>query len=213
MFRVYVKMMIVFILPLVALNMAARVLGSTQPPNPALEGFTVGCEGISQPCWYGIVPGETTLGETRSILARHGFTRPHGLSMEAVWNSEIFANPDDPYSCQISFESDSLLQRPIAPETQLNSFWMSCPMLNLGEILLSLGFPDTVEVCGLILRYAEGFGIVNFDLSSAELSPHDQQMNLVLTSNRNTPEREYSSVWHGFAPCWRYKQLRIDNST
>src|SRR5262249_45342172 len=35
-------------------------LGNTQPIHPALRGFVEGCEGILQPCWYGIIPGVTT---------------------------------------------------------------------------------------------------------------------------------------------------------
>jgi hypothetical protein len=40
--------------------MAARALGGTQPTHPALRGFTEGCEGKPQPCWYGIVPDQNT---------------------------------------------------------------------------------------------------------------------------------------------------------
>jgi hypothetical protein len=69
--RFYLKIILLCILALLALNMAARTLGSTEPPNPALEGFTVGCEGKLQPCWYGIVPGVTTVEEATTIFLQH----------------------------------------------------------------------------------------------------------------------------------------------
>lgn len=63
MIRIYLRVAIPLIIIFIALNITARALGSTQPPNPALRGFSEGCEGKSQPCWYGIVPEVTTLDE------------------------------------------------------------------------------------------------------------------------------------------------------
>jgi hypothetical protein len=57
--RLYVKPIILFTILFVVFSLAARALGTTQPPNPALHGFMEGCEGKTQPCWYGIVPGKS----------------------------------------------------------------------------------------------------------------------------------------------------------
>src|SRR5689334_13677459 len=56
----------------VALVLLMNTLGGTQPIHPALRGFIEGCEDIPQPCWYGIVPGVTTLEDAkRSIISRN----------------------------------------------------------------------------------------------------------------------------------------------
>jgi hypothetical protein len=58
-----------------ALVLTARAWGATQPAAlPAsLRGFVEGCEGISPPCWWGIIPGKTTLTEAATWLARAGY--------------------------------------------------------------------------------------------------------------------------------------------
>jgi hypothetical protein len=74
MIRVYFKLILPISLIFPVLSLAARVLGSTQPPNPALRGFTEGCEDKPQPCWYGIVPGVTTVEQAKSLFAEQGYT-------------------------------------------------------------------------------------------------------------------------------------------
>jgi hypothetical protein len=54
------------------LTVSARTIGVFQPPNPALQAFTTGCEDIPQPCWLGIVPGKTTEPEIDHLLAFAG---------------------------------------------------------------------------------------------------------------------------------------------
>lgn len=61
-------------------GVGARALGMAQPVNPLLEGFSVGCEGMDQPCWYGIVPGKTGTAEALSKLQQMGFeANPDGF--------------------------------------------------------------------------------------------------------------------------------------
>lgn len=55
------------------LAVGARLLGSTQPPNPALRGFIEGCEDKPQPCWYGIVPEITTRLDAANISEKLNF--------------------------------------------------------------------------------------------------------------------------------------------
>jgi hypothetical protein len=71
----------------VALILLMSAIGSTQPIHPALRGFIEGCEGIPQPCWYGIVPGYTSLVEGLTIVETLEFPRSVG---EEFNNSIIF---------------------------------------------------------------------------------------------------------------------------
>lgn len=72
--RFLLKLSLILLAAFAVFNVAARAFGTLQPPNPALAGFTEGCEGKPQPCWYGIVPGVTTEAEAISRLELRGFT-------------------------------------------------------------------------------------------------------------------------------------------
>jgi hypothetical protein len=71
MIRLYLKLVLRVATIFLALSVTARALGETQPPNPALVGFTIGCEDKPQPCWYGIVPGVTKIVDVPAMLAQH----------------------------------------------------------------------------------------------------------------------------------------------
>jgi hypothetical protein len=69
--RFYPKLIFLIVLILLALSLIARAFGSTLPPNPALLDFVEGCEGKTYPCWYGIIPGSTTLTQAQTLLETH----------------------------------------------------------------------------------------------------------------------------------------------
>jgi hypothetical protein len=71
--RFLLKFLLLITFTLTATNLAARALGSTQPPNPILRGFTEDCEGKPQPCWYGIMPSVTTTEAGKKILDAVGY--------------------------------------------------------------------------------------------------------------------------------------------
>lgn len=68
--RLYLKLSTTFLCVFLVLAIVARALGSTQPPNPALRGFVEGCEDKPQPCWYGIVPGVTTVDDAQKLFTQ-----------------------------------------------------------------------------------------------------------------------------------------------
>lgn len=72
--QIYLKLITPFLFILLVMAVIARVLGGTQPPNPALRGFVEGCEGKPQPCWYGIVPGMTDEESARSNAKKAGYS-------------------------------------------------------------------------------------------------------------------------------------------
>lgn len=51
----------------------AQALGRLKPPHPALEGFVTDCDDKPQPCWYGIVVGQTTWEEAQPALQATGY--------------------------------------------------------------------------------------------------------------------------------------------
>jgi hypothetical protein len=62
------KIIIYLVAILLTVSLAAKAIGSLQPPNPALRGFVEGCEDKPQPCWYGIVPGQTVTAQVVTTI-------------------------------------------------------------------------------------------------------------------------------------------------
>ncbi|MBI1281162.1 MAG: hypothetical protein GC179_23755 [Anaerolineaceae bacterium] len=71
--RLLFKLMPLVISLLMILILVAHIFGSTQQTSLALRGFVEGCQVLPQPCWYGIVPGITTLEESKAQLLSHGY--------------------------------------------------------------------------------------------------------------------------------------------
>jgi hypothetical protein len=66
--RLYLHLSVILILLFTLCGFALSALGSTKPIHPALRGFVEGCEGLPQPCWYGIALGSTTFDEAREVI-------------------------------------------------------------------------------------------------------------------------------------------------
>jgi len=139
MIRIYSKLAIPLLTIFIALSIAARALGSTQPPNPALRGFTEGCDGKPQPCWYGIGIARTNLSDAQKIMDKLGYIpiNPPILSNDIVGyerdkcDQVIFlvikgSNTDDRfiYGQTITF----------------------CTTPKIGDLILALGQPQTSNV-------------------------------------------------------------------
>ena len=90
------KISVVFITLFLAANIAAKAIGSLQSPNPALKGFTEGCENKPQPCWYGIVPGVTTWEAAESILVNMDY-RPYYLWWGSLVRASYWASANHMY--------------------------------------------------------------------------------------------------------------------
>jgi hypothetical protein len=71
--RLLFKFTLVITFAFALIDLVALMLGSTQPPNPVLRGFTENCEHQPQPCWYGIVPGVTTMADVKDRLLSSGY--------------------------------------------------------------------------------------------------------------------------------------------
>lgn len=130
MYAIFARLTIFFMLPLATFAVGASLLGRTQPVHPALRGFTEGCADISQPCWYGIVPGQTLLSEALSQI--------EGLGLE-TWRDEDDSNPNRIYfrtdTCIFSLEAES-------PETPIFSIQVNhCENLRVGDLITELGTP------------------------------------------------------------------------
>ncbi|MBI1281161.1 MAG: hypothetical protein GC179_23750 [Anaerolineaceae bacterium] len=69
--RLLLKFCIFIMLILSVMNLIARAIGTTQPQNSAMRGFTDGCEDQPQPCWYGAIPEETSFDDAVHLIRNH----------------------------------------------------------------------------------------------------------------------------------------------
>ena len=73
--RIYLKLLTCFIFISGVGIVAASALGHFRPTNPVFDGIHLGCEGQSQPCWYGIRPGKTTMADALRIVSQTHFVK------------------------------------------------------------------------------------------------------------------------------------------
>jgi hypothetical protein len=129
--RFLIKLALFITLALTASCLAARVLGSTQPLNPVLRGFTEGCEDIPQPCWYGIVLGRITVEEAATIVAHKGYT----VEIYAPKTKTVEEN-----GCRIELYSDYDNHR------LKGIIVVDCDTVYLGSLMSVIGQPDYIDV-------------------------------------------------------------------
>lgn len=137
--RLLLKLMLVITFAFALVNLAARTLGTTQLPNPALRGFTEGCEGQPQPCWYGIVPGVTTMNEVKQRLAGKGF------SVDSVSDMQLNAAKLTDGDCQ----STSILFDSRVKQIAINL----CESVLLGDFVRQFNQPQYIILDPLSIWY------------------------------------------------------------
>ncbi len=186
-------------------SLAARILGSTQPPNPALRGFTEGCEDQPQPCWYGVVPGVTVDWEIMEIWTEHGYTVNDVVSgsmrqLQAVSNNR----PD----CRMLAEMDKGGNNFSAKAYGLS---LNCIDMNLGDFIQTKGLPERVcmFIYDLSLAYGENDTAFILVLDHANLiSPYSKVSGVYLSSS--SLSNTTNILWNGYKSYQRYtKELYL----
>jgi hypothetical protein len=197
-FRLYLKLVFPFILMFAALNMAAPAFGNMQPTNPGLVGFSVDCEGKQQPCWYGIVPGETTADEQRDLMRTNHYAPVQEGRLVASYRSAGHS----PQNCQrVTFlRTQDGVGEVIVHEIILSE----CPTMKSGHVMGMFLRPSLLSSVTPILFYENGSVSAIFTASSRwNLSSFEPIENLRLRAPKRLPMQH----WHGFLPTWRYCQL------
>jgi hypothetical protein len=197
MLHLYLKLTALLLALFTLLSAVLLALGSTQPLHPALRGFIEGCEGIPQPCWYGIIAGQSTKDDVAVMLNEAGYVFVADESQGIISYLQYRpANVGDGCSVSLVYGTAS----PIISNLRL----FQCGSIFLADILTMYGIPDSVflnESAHGIWTYAELGVIINFSSGFAAYAPVD-------TIEFTAPLAEnYYFTWHGFATFWRYCQL------
>jgi hypothetical protein len=184
------------------LALSARAWGEAQPPHPALRGFVEGCEGMPQPCWYGIVPGGTPFHTVADTLTRLGYAaNPNSGSIRtftSVSPSQVPGSISLTVSC-------SNLDCTHVPIQYLYLFQWN--HLQLGEVMNTIGFPSRV-FAGPAEHYLS-FGTSHLDVvpRRAWSSPFEPIKTLLLPGMAAFNERATGQPWRGFVPFSLYCRL------
>lgn len=197
--RFYLKLIVPIALVCLIFTLTARTVGTTQPPNPALRGFVEGCEDKPQPCWYGIVPGMTTIEEAKMTLATNDYwERPKEL---VYYGGSQYVNISEAPSCITLgiYEGDEVVR----------GITLSCLGIRLGDVISHWGTPKSFGYGEL--RTIDGLGYPGYGirLHRTNYQPHLWMHEIYLFKPpENINEQPLNGYkWHGFAPIWRYCQL------
>jgi hypothetical protein len=182
---------------LLTLNIAAKTIGSLQPPNPAMKGFTEGCDNKPQPCWYGIVPGETKPNEAKQKLQEYGLALRYETSMELTYTEPLS-------SCSVSLTFQESV-RNYSHVFRVSFF--QCQLLHAGDIMLLPGKKERLSN-GIAFFDGSAFGSVTVSTNTSAWvsSPLTLFTGFTLIPLNNI-DREVRYKWHGFIPLGRYCQL------
>ncbi|MEZ4670295.1 MAG: hypothetical protein R3E39_20505 [Anaerolineae bacterium] len=117
------KLLLVLIMAIGAVNFATGVLSGAAPPHPALRGFDVDCENQPEPCWFGIVPGTTTIDVGRERLRQYVYktTSTGGDNQQSILPA-----------CVVTTE-------PLPDSEVVGLLTLHCSDLKLGDIAAYLG--------------------------------------------------------------------------
>jgi hypothetical protein len=175
------------------LSLVMMAVGTTQPLHPAIQGFVQGCENIPQPCWYGIVPGETTDDAAQEIMENLGYRRVN----------EFFFQSPGSLPCDVVSDEDNFRTTNI-----VDGIYLDCiPPIPIGDAMGVFGRPRGINILGygvISVDFGENFTIsLNAGTIDNWPTPRTVIQYILLL-----PEIETSSVqWYGFTTSWRYCQL------
>jgi hypothetical protein len=181
--RLILQPVALMFISLLILSLIARALGSTQPPNPALQGFMEGCEGKPQPCWYGIVPGVTTVAQAKNILSNYFNGDPNRLE-------------------------SSLCDFEIA-DFELDVISLTCRGVHLGDVMSVIGVPDEVRTTGWGLNIVWGKASTLATIAERKenwISLYSK-VNGIFSAALYSKPPDAKILWFGFVTNWRYCRL------
>lgn len=204
MIHLHVKWAFWLVMILAVFILIAHSLGAIQPPNPATEGFSEGCEGKNLPCWYGIVLEETLRRDISVLVADQ-----HYVLQNEVFdgNARLYSNltPSVPtQSCQLSIFYD-------LHNAVVDYSLKVCQGIRLGDIIELFGVNSAIGFD------QSGGGTLAFSTTTfksvftfaGEMRPFSPITGMEIYPVAIPLTAVFS--WHGFVSKQRYCQLEPDN--
>lgn len=201
MLRLLLKPVLLLTLLCALFIVAARVLGSTQPPNPALRGFGENCATKPQPCWYGIVPEKTEIPDIEALLNQSSYVQSYNpQSLEAIGTncSRLWFNLGlyDAWARRIN-------------NTPIGLVFSDCHALTLGDFVSVLGAPQLITPAtgGLYIIYTEPYVLITVQPKNARawLRPETAAIGFHIGQPHYIPPAYVTYRWRGFASFKNYQ--------
>lgn len=205
MLRLQLKLVLWISVLLTCTSFAVRAFGSTQPPNPALRGFTEGCDEQPQPCWYGVIPGVSKFTEMRKRVQSWNSQEYREIESTATFdvNTRSIGSRYSISSCYSFFHSTQ-------PSTVVDYIEVSdCPDVMLGDLINQFGSPESIQFRIGVWGRLDEFSFILDDRGEV-FNPRTKPRMFIIPS---TDDTSTFFNWHGFAPRWRYCQFEPDNNT
>lgn len=165
------------------------------PLDSALDGFVENCQDKPQPCWYGIVPGVTTLTETRAVLEKRGYSpSSDGSGTLVYWQAGHLCS-----RIWLGYQDDLIVRlgMPI------------CEDVRLGSLMRLLGRVYSVTPSGVTLDSGQvAVGLMSGAGSACiTLNPFSRAAQLWLSAESVVKRADNPTAWRGFLSFQRYQRL------
>ena len=201
--RLLLKLSLLVTLMITLTSLIIRILGSTQPINPTLRGFTEDCEDKPQPCWYGIEPGVTTLEAAIVELKQLGYkydTSPREFaSPELIYKSHLFPCTEI-----------RLFPSAFEPKQLDSIFFQECKSIYLGDFIKMFGTPYIWNFYYFNFLNSKVFAILDYifdaqDNNCLSFMPTSEVLSFGISHRRQWGTEDVEgSEWHGFLPYEQY---------
>lgn len=200
--------------PLITLMLVSIAIGKAWGSPPS--GF-VQVENCRLPCWNGIRPGATKLGEAIARLTELGY---EPLQREGIAIPNVINYVTTQHSiCQVGMGAPRSMS---ARVTELTL--QICEGTSLGHIIDMLGEPESMIPMISLLTYENNQVVIvmRSEMCDSQLSPHSELMFISITQPPtgtgalatemilNQMQNQVDSTllpWRGFLPLWRYDNL------
>jgi hypothetical protein len=175
-------------------SILAHLLGQLQPPNPALAGFTQGCEGKPQPCWFGIVPGRTTVIEAQRALAAIPYT------YESL---DTFGHENETWTLVYGSSTLRCSVQILHSGTRIGMITITnCEDVRVGDLVTVLGRPNSIRALNLIfhdetIRARSQYRDAR-DNSCLDLSPYGAVESIQVRQQTSNNAYLQPARWSGF---------------
>lgn len=170
------------------LNILMLLAGQAQAPETWLTEFAQACMDRPQPCWYGIVPGVTTVAETQRIVLGLGYTPSRRSSYGII----TYGLHERVIGCTLQATYDEST----GPIRSLH--FRDCTGIRVGDLIMALGRPDWMQPQAQrsILIYETGRDLL---VEGQAVSPYSPVTEFNL-HRPYTVEYVGAITWRGFVP-------------
>jgi hypothetical protein len=173
-------------------------LGAARSIHPMLRGFIEGCAGVPQPCWYGVVPGMTTVQQGNDLALAHGYVLREERHLPFGGGSARRLYESPPQCPFVLVSSPGEIIYEVFVQTQA----CASPVA-FGDLIAAVDFPEGFMAGGVRI---DASAVLSFEQSAIQAAVNNWvSLRAPVTIVFLFPRADvYARNWHGMLPMWRY---------